>query len=46
MTNVAISPENLKNAIAQALGEKVRAVKVALDEVTIEVAAKHYLICN
>ena len=43
MTNVAISPENLKNAIAQALGEKVRAVKVALDEVTIEVAAKHYL---
>ena len=43
MTNVAISPENLKNAIAQALGEKGRAVKVALDEVTIEVAAKHYL---
>jgi NADH-quinone oxidoreductase subunit C len=43
MKNVAISPENLKNAIAQALGEKVRAVKVALDEVTIEVAAKHYL---
>ena len=43
MTNVAISPENLKNAIAQALGDKVRAVKVALDEVTIEVAAKHYL---
>ena len=43
MTNVAISPENLKNAIAQALGEKVRAVKVALDEVTIEVAAKYYL---
>ena len=43
MTNVAISPENLKNAIAQALGEKVRAVKVAVDEVTIEVAAKHYL---
>ena len=43
MTHVAISSENLKNAIAQALGEKVRAVKVALDEVTIEVAAKHYL---
>ena len=43
MTNVAISPENLKNAIAQALREKARAVKVALDEVTIEVAAKHYL---
>lgn len=43
MKNVAISPENLKNAIAQALGEKVRAVKVALDEVTIEVAAKYYL---
>lgn len=43
MTNVAISPENLKNAIAQALGDKIRAVKVALDEVTIEVAAKHYL---
>lgn len=43
MTNVAISPENLKNTIAQALGDKIRAVKVALDEVTIEVAAKHYL---
>ena len=43
MTNVAISPENLKNTIAQALGDKIRAVKVALDEVTIEVAAKDYL---
>ena len=43
MTNVAISPEGLKDAVALALGEKMRAVTVALGEVTVEVSANHYL---
>ena len=43
MTNVAISPEGLKDAVALALGEKMRAVTVALNEVTVEVSASHYL---
>ena len=43
MTNVAISPESIKDAVALALGEKIRSVKIALGEVTIVVAAEHYL---
>lgn len=44
MTSVAIRPETLKNTIASVLGDKVRSIAVALDEVTVEVAAKDYLV--
>jgi NADH-quinone oxidoreductase subunit C len=43
MTAVAIRPENLKDNIAAALGAKVRQITVALDEVTVVVAAADYL---
>lgn len=40
---VAIHPEKLKNTIVAALGSKVRQAVVALDEVTVEILAAHYL---
>lgn len=43
MTSVAIRPEKLKDLIAAALGAKVRHISVALDEVTVVVAAADYL---
>ena len=43
MTAVAISPEVLQNNIAQALGDKVKRISVALGEVTVLVDAKNYL---
>ena len=43
MTAVAIRPEKLKDNIAAALGAKVRQISVALDEVTVVVAAGDYL---
>lgn len=43
MTVVAIHPEKLKNTIVAALGSKVRQAVVALDEVTVEILAAHYL---
>ena len=43
MTAVAIRPEKLKDNIAAALGAKVRQISVALDEVTVVVAAADYL---
>ena len=43
MTAVAIRPEKLKDNIAAALGAKVRQITVALDEVTVVVAAADYL---
>ena len=44
MTAVAIRPEKLKDNIAAALGAKVRQITVALDEVTVVVAAADYLV--
>ena len=43
MTAVAIRPEELKKNIAAALGAKARLVTLALDEVTVTVAAADYL---
>ena len=42
MTAVAIRPEKLKDAIAAVLGAKVRQIMVALEEVTVVVAAADY----
>jgi NADH-quinone oxidoreductase subunit C len=39
----AISPEVLKDTIAAVLGDKVKNISVALGEVTLVVAAEHYL---
>lgn len=41
-TPVAIRPEKLKDTIAAALGSKARQVTLALDEVTVVVAAQDY----
>ena len=43
MTAIAIHPEVLRDVVAAALGDKARSVTVALDEVTVEVSAAHYL---
>ena len=43
MTAIAIQPEKLRDLVAAALGDHARSVTVALGEVTLEVAAKHYL---
>ena len=43
MTSVAIHPEALKDAIAAALGDRVKHIGVALGEVTLTVAPEHYL---
>jgi NADH-quinone oxidoreductase subunit C len=43
MTAVAIRPEELKKNIAAALGAKARQITLALDEVTVTVAAADYL---
>ncbi len=43
MTAIAIRPEALRDVIAAALGDKVRALGVELDEVTVQVAASDYL---
>ncbi|MPN17295.1 NAD(P)H-quinone oxidoreductase subunit J, chloroplastic [bioreactor metagenome] len=43
MTVNAIHPEVLRDNLATALGDKVRSVTVALDEVTIEVPAASYV---
>ena len=43
MTVNAIHPEVLKGNLAAVLGDKVRSVTVALDEVTIEVPAASYV---
>lgn len=43
MTAVAIRPEELKKNIAAALGSKARQITLALDEVTVTVAAADYL---
>ena len=43
MTAIAIHPEQLRDVVAAALGEKARSVTLALDEVTVEVSADKYL---
>jgi len=43
MTSVAIHPATLKDAIAAALGDRVKHIGVALGEVTLTVAPEHYL---
>ena len=43
MTAVAIRPEETCDAVAAALGDKVRALTIALDEVTLVVSAADYL---
>ena len=43
MTVVAIRPETLRDNIAAALGAKVHQISLALDEVTVVVAAADYL---
>ncbi|QNN58302.1 NADH-quinone oxidoreductase subunit C [Diaphorobacter ruginosibacter] len=42
MTVNAIHPEILRDNLASVLGDKVRSISIALDEVTIEVPAAHY----
>lgn len=43
MTDFAVNSGELKRAILDALGEKVQSITVALDEVTVLVAAADYL---
>ncbi|MCE1249430.1 MAG: NADH-quinone oxidoreductase subunit C [Comamonadaceae bacterium] len=43
MTVFAIRPEEIRDAVAAALGDKARALTIALDEVTLVVAAADYL---
>jgi NADH-quinone oxidoreductase subunit C len=43
MTVFAVNSEVLKRAISDALGEKAQSITVALDEVTVVVAAEDYL---
>jgi len=43
MTDVAIRPEDLRDAIASTLGDKAREVVLALGEVTVTVDTTHYL---
>ena len=43
MTAIAIHPESLRDVVASALGDRVRQISVALDEVTVVVSAARYL---
>ena len=43
MTLTAITPEALKDAVTAALGDKLKSARIALGELTIEVAAADYL---
>jgi NADH-quinone oxidoreductase subunit C len=43
MTDIAIHPEKLRDAVAGALGDKLREIRLALGEVTAVVAAEDYL---
>lgn len=42
MTTFAVRPEATRDAVAAALGEKVKAITIALDEVTVLVSAADY----
>ena len=43
MAEVAIHPEVLKNRVAAALGEKAKRLTIDHGELTVHVAASHYL---
>jgi NADH-quinone oxidoreductase subunit C len=43
MTTYAIRPEDLQATLAAALGDRVSSITIALGEVTVNVAAAHYL---
>ncbi|MBS7350484.1 MAG: NADH-quinone oxidoreductase subunit C [Comamonas sp.] len=43
MSNIAITPQALRDNVAKALGKLAKSVTVALDEVTVEVSAQDYL---
>ena len=43
MTTVAIHPEALKDVLVAQLGDKIKSIKVALGEVTLEVRSSDYL---
>ena len=43
MTDIAIHPEKLRDAVAGALGDKLREIRLVLGEVTVVVAAEDYL---
>jgi len=43
MTTYAIRPEDLRDTLAAALGERVSSITIALGEVTVNVPAAHYL---
>ncbi|MFT3814182.1 MAG: NADH-quinone oxidoreductase subunit C [Acidovorax sp.] len=43
MTAIAVSPEQTRDAIVAALGDKVAHIAIALDEVTLGVSASNYL---
>jgi len=42
MTHYAIRPEDLKDTLATALGDRASSISVALDEVTVQVKASQY----
>lgn len=43
MTDFAIHPEDLKDTLSLALGERIKRITLALGEVTVHVTADHYL---
>ena len=43
MTTYAIRPEDLRDTLAAALGERASSITIALGEVTVNVPAAHYL---
>jgi len=43
MTTYSVRPEATRDAVQAALGDKIKHISIALDEVTVEVAAADYL---
>lgn len=42
MTTLSVLPEATRNAVVAVLGDKIKSISVALDEVTVVVSAEHY----
>lgn len=42
MTTFSVRPQDIKDAVVSALGDKIKRVSINLGEVTVEVAAQHY----